>query len=159
MDTNATNHRRLQNEVRNLKNKAYEYEKMFKIIMVGDDMYHWTVTMYGPESSLYEESQFELDIILPVDYPFSAPRVKFISPILHVNVNNKGDICLNILKNDWAASLSIISVMVSIHALLASPNPDDPFNSELAQLYRSDKNTYEKQVRNFCLENNTSMKQ
>jgi ubiquitin-conjugating enzyme E2 D/E len=127
---------------------------MFKVKMVEDDIYHWEVVLYGPEDSLYEGYQFKLDIKLPNDYPFSAPRVKFISPIQHVNVNNKGDICLDILKDKWSASQNITSIMVSIILLLSQPNPDDPFNSELAQLYRKKESTYAETIKKFCKEHN-----
>ncbi len=150
----TTNLRRLQNEVRSLQNNDGEYKKMFRIKMVKDDMYHWEVILYGPADSLYEGYQFKLDVKLPNDYPFSAPRIKFLSPILHVNINNKGDICLDILKDKWAASQNITSIMLSIILLLSQPNPDDPFNSELAQLYRENKNKYVDMIKKFCKEHN-----
>lgn len=149
MNTTA-NLRRIQNEVKNLESQSQEYEKMFKINMVGDDMYHWSVILYGPEDSLYEKYQFKLDIKLPEDYPFSAPRVKFITPIQHVNINSKGDICLDILKDKWAASQNIKTVMLSILLLLSQPNPDDPFNSELAELYRTNQKEYVNKIKKSC---------
>jgi ubiquitin-protein ligase len=150
MSTTA-NLRRLQNEVSRLQNQMSDYEKMFKIKMVNDDMYHWEVILFGPEDSLYEGYQFKLDLRLPNDYPFSPPRVKFITPIEHVNINKDGDICLDILKTDgWAASQNIKSVMISIGALLACPNPDDPFNSELAELFRKNETEYAYKIKKSC---------
>jgi len=152
--TTTANHRRILNEVKNIENQASEYEKMFKITMVGDDMYHWEVVLYGPEDSLYEGSVYKLDIRLPNDYPFSAPRVKFITPIQHVNINSKGDICLDILRDEWRAAQNIKSVILSILLLLSQPNPDDPFNSELAELYRNNHKEYIRRIKKSCKENN-----
>lgn len=149
----TANLRRIQNEVKTLEKKCEEYDKMFRVNMVEDDMYHWQAILYGPEDSLYEGYQFKLDIVLPADYPSSPPRVKFLTPILHVNVNNNGDICLDILKNNWRAAQNIRSVLVSIRVLLADPNTNDPFNSDLAQLYRTDKQEYIDKIKKFCNEN------
>lgn len=144
----TTNLRRLQNEVKRLGEQQESYKNMFHLTMVDDNMFHWNVTLYGPEDSLYEGYQFNLDMLLPSDYPFSPPRVKFLTPIEHVNINKNGDICLDILKSEyWTASQNIITVMISIRVLLSNPNPDDPFNSELAALHRSNYDEYVRRIK------------
>ena len=148
--TSTANLRRIQNEIKNLQLKAAEYEKMFKINMVDDDMYHWNVTLYGPEDSLYSGYEFQLDTLLPNTYPFEPPRVKFLTSIQHVNINNNGDICLDILKNNWSASQNMTSVMISIIALLSQPNTDDPLNHELGELYRKNKTLYADRIKDNC---------
>jgi ubiquitin-conjugating enzyme E2 D/E len=150
----TANLRRIQNEIKHLdQSHTAEYIKMFKINMVEDDVYHWDVTLYGPGDSLYEGYEFKLDIRLPDDYPFSAPRVKFITPIQHVNINAKGDICLDILKDRWAPSQNIKTIILSIILLLSQPNPKDPFNADLAQLYRTDEKKYVQEIKRFCKKN------
>lgn len=147
---NTANLRRIQNEVKHLEDKSSDYEKMFKINMVQDDMYHWEVVLYGPSDSLYEDSQFRLDIRLPNDYPFSAPIVKFVTPIQHLNINNSGNICLDILKDKWSASQNITTVMLSILLLLNQPNSEDPFNPELANLFRTNHKEYIRKIKLCC---------
>jgi len=147
------NLKRIQNEVKMLKNENNQYEKMFSVNMVGEDMYHWQATLHGPEDSLYAEYDFKVDIVLPADYPFSPPTVKFLTPIQHVNINKNGDICLDILKNKWAATQNIFSVLMSIIVLLGNPNPEDAFNSDLAELYRKDKTDYVQKIKSFCEQN------
>lgn len=149
----TSNLRRIQNEVKSLENNTAEYEKMFSVNMVEDDMYHWHAILYGPPDSLYHGYNFKLDIVLPSDYPYSPPRVKFITPIKHVNVNSEGDICLDILKGNWIPSQNIRSILLSIRLLLAEPNPNDPFNSELANLYRKDKEEYIRTIKKACEDN------
>lgn len=68
----------------------------------------------------------------------AAPKVVFNTKIYHPNIDNLGRICLDILKDKWSPALQIRSVLLSIQALLASPNPDDPLNNEAAQLWKTD---------------------
>lgn len=152
MNTTA-NLRRIQNEIKGLEQNNEEYKKMFTIKMVDDNMYHWDIMLYGPADSLYEGYKFKLDLVLPTDYPFAPPRVKFITPIQHVNINTNGDICLDILKNEWRSSQSMRTVLLSIILLLSQPNYKDPLNSDLAELYRKDKKKYTKTIKESCDKN------
>ena len=147
---NQAHLRRIQNETINIKNTFKEYADMFAIQMVDDNMYHWRVVLNGPPDSLYENFKFNLEIVLSQDYPTKAPNVKFVTPIQHLNVNATGDICLDILKDNWSSAQNIISIVKSISLLLSYPNPDDPFNAELAMLYRDNKDTYESTVKQHC---------
>ncbi|AYV85290.1 MAG: putative ubiquitin-conjugating enzyme E2 [Satyrvirus sp.] len=142
--------KRLQNEINKLKTGMHEYEHMFEIDMVDDNMYHWRAILYGPEDSLYEGCKFELDVILPDNYPFFPIKVKFITPIQHINVNANGDICLDILKDQWTSSQTITTVMISIRLLLSTPNTNDAFNSELAEIYRTNKKMYTNLIKKTC---------
>lgn len=74
---------------------------------------------------------------MPEDYPMTAPKVVFNTKIYHPNIDNLGRICLDILKDKWSPALQIRSVLLSIQALLSSPNPDDPLNNEAAENWKT----------------------
>jgi ubiquitin-conjugating enzyme E2 D/E len=108
------------------------------------DMRNMTATIKGPEDTPYASGEFKLDIKIPNNYPFKPPVVKFITKIYHPNINKDGIICLDILKSQWTPALSINSMLVSIRSLLADPNPDDPLDSSIAQIYKTDRKQYGK---------------
>jgi ubiquitin-conjugating enzyme (huntingtin interacting protein 2) len=110
-----------------------------------ENMFHWKGFINGPSGTPYEGGRFDVDITIPNNYPYSPPSMKFITPIYHPNIK-QGMICLNILKSppggDWAASLTLGQVMLSVHELLSDPNPSDPLNAEAANLYKKDREAY-----------------
>ena len=149
MSTNF-NLRRLMNEVKGLANNEKANSLYFKIEQAGDNMYHWHGVIYGPDDSLYQGYAFKVDIELPNDYPEKALVIKFVTPIQHVNVNKDGNICMDILKKEWASTLNMTTILISLVSLLNNPNTEDPFNHELAELYKNNKSDYEKKIRYSC---------
>ena len=131
-----TNFRRILNEIRQLDRDTELCKKYFKINNKSDNMTNLRATVYGPEDSNYNGYGFDVDINLPVDYPVSPLKIKFITSIEHINVSRSGEICMDILKQSWSSALNIRAVLISLVSLLSNPNPDDPLNHDLAKLYR-----------------------
>mmetsp|Transcript_14119 Transcript_14119/g.26434 ORF Transcript_14119/g.26434 Transcript_14119/m.26434 type:complete len:546 (+) Transcript_14119:72-1709(+) len=94
----------------------------------------WRVLMEGPRDSPFEGGIFALNVAIPDDYPFSAPKIHFQTPIYHCNVNSNGAICLDILKESWSPSLTVLKCLISIQAMVEEPNPDDSLRQWIAEL-------------------------
>ena len=118
---------------------------------VGDDLFHWQATIMGPDDSPYAGGVYFLDIHFPADYPFKPPKIHFTTKIYHCNINSNGGICLDILKDQWSPALTLSKVLLSVCSLLTDPNPDDPLDKAIADLYINDREEYKKQARNFTL--------
>ena len=99
--------------------------------------------------SPYQAGVFFLDIHFPADYPFKPPKVliwrdhvvlvgcnvcytcptydklqvTFRTRIYHCNINSSGQICLDILKDQWSPALTVSKVLLSVCSLLTDPNP------------------------------------
>ncbi|BFU22803.1 ubiquitin-conjugating enzyme family protein [Entamoeba histolytica HM-1:IMSS-B] len=116
---------------------------------VGDDIFHWTATITGPDDSPYQGGLFFLDVHFPVDYPFKAPRVTFMTKVYHPNINKNGVICLDILKDQWSPALTLSRVLLSISSLLTDPNPSDPLDPEVANVLRANKKQFEDTAREW----------
>mmetsp|Transcript_62969 Transcript_62969/g.95039 ORF Transcript_62969/g.95039 Transcript_62969/m.95039 type:complete len:148 (-) Transcript_62969:81-524(-) len=109
---------------------------------VGEDFFHWQATIMGPGDSPFSGGVFFLSIHFPTDYPFKPPKVQFQTRIYHPNINSAGNICLDILKDQWSPALTISKVLLSVCSLLTDPNPDDPLVPEIAHLYKTNKERY-----------------
>jgi ubiquitin-conjugating enzyme (huntingtin interacting protein 2) len=78
-----------------------------------------------------------LEIHVPETYPFNPPKVKFLTKIWHPNISSvTGAICLDILKDNWAAAMTLRTVLLSLQALLAAAEPDDPQDAVVANQFR-----------------------
>lgn len=53
--------------------------------------------------------------------------------IYHPNVDLEGNVCLNILREDWKPVLNLNSVIVGIQYLFLEPNADDPLNKGMQE--------------------------
>ena len=105
----------------------------------------------GPSDSPFQGGIFQLEIVFPKKYPFKPPQVRFTTPIYHMNINQHGAICLDILNTSWSPVLTITKVLLSICSLLTDPNPDDPLDQSLAKLYKQDKDEYNRRARSYTL--------
>eukprot|EP00009_Paramoeba_aestuarina_P007161 CAMPEP_0201510270 /NCGR_PEP_ID=MMETSP0161_2-20130828/3031_1 /ASSEMBLY_ACC=CAM_ASM_000251 /TAXON_ID=180227 /ORGANISM="Neoparamoeba aestuarina, Strain SoJaBio B1-5/56/2" /LENGTH=159 /DNA_ID=CAMNT_0047905419 /DNA_START=51 /DNA_END=530 /DNA_ORIENTATION=- len=120
--------------------KALDEEEGDEIILYPkqeSDIFHWCGWVKGPPDTPYEGGTFELDIVVPKRYPLQPPTIRFVTKIFHPNIHwEKGDICLDLLKDAWSAVYTLQSVCRSIIALLAHPEPDSPLNCDAGNLMR-----------------------
>jgi ubiquitin-conjugating enzyme (huntingtin interacting protein 2) len=71
--------------------------------------------------------------------------MKFDTKIWHPNISSvTGAICLDILKNEWTPALTIRTALISLQALMCSPVPEDPQDGEVAKMYKTDINLFNK---------------
>lgn len=143
--------KRIQKELTEIQ--TTKHNNISENISVGpispNNLFEWVGTIIGPVGTVYQNGVFNLRIVYPVNYPFQPPNIKFTTTIYHPNIDINGDICLDILKHRWNPAYTIIHVLLSIVSLLSEPNPQDPLNTEAAELMTSDKKKYEKVVKSY----------
>ena len=116
-----------------------------------NDLFNWDATIIGPTETPYEGGIFYLKMLFPADYPFKPPKITFNTKIYHPNINSNGDICLDILKDQWSPALNVSKILLSICSLLADPNPNDPLSPEIAALYKFNNEKFIENAKEFTL--------
>uniref|UniRef100_A0A3P9PM22 Ubiquitin-conjugating enzyme E2 C n=1 Tax=Poecilia reticulata TaxID=8081 RepID=A0A3P9PM22_POERE len=102
-----------------------------------DNLFKWIGTIDGAQGTVYEGLRYRLSLDFPAGYPYQAPRVRFVTPCFHPNVDDQGAICLDILKDKWSALYDVRSILLSVQSLLGEPNNDSPLNTAAAELWEN----------------------
>ncbi|KAJ8908719.1 hypothetical protein NDN08_005424 [Rhodosorus marinus] len=109
----------------------------------------------GSMDTPYRDGFFHLEISVSSRYPFEPPRVRFLTPIYHPNIDSSGRICLNILnmppKGGWKPALNLSTVLGSIQLLLSEPNPDDALMVEISEQFVRKRELFDKIARELTL--------
>ncbi|KAJ2033950.1 Ubiquitin-conjugating enzyme E2 C [Coemansia sp. RSA 2337] len=100
-----------------------------------DNMLNWVGTLDGAPGTVYEGLTYKLALSFPSNYPFTAPTITFVTPCWHPNVDDRGNICLDILKEQWSAVYNVQTILLSLQTLLGDANPQSPLNGAAAQLW------------------------
>jgi len=126
--------KRLQSELMALMMSA---ESGLSAFPDGDNIFQWTGTITGGAGTVYEGLTFKLNLKFPTSYPYEAPQVTFLTPCFHPNVDQYGNICLDILKEKWSAVYNVRTILLSIQSLLGDPNLDSPLNGHAASIWHN----------------------
>lgn len=115
----------------------------------GDNIYDWVGTILGPPGTVYQGGVFFLEITFPSEYPFKPPKIIFRTRIYHCNINSQGQICLDILKDNWSPAFTVSKVLLSVIALLTDCNPADPLVGNIAQQFLTNREEHDETAREW----------
>jgi len=109
------------------------------------DLLNFQLTI-TPDEGMYKGGSFQFSFAINTNYPHDPPKVRCIPKIYHPNVDLDGNVCLNILREDWKPVLNLNSVMVGLQYLFLEPNADDPLNKEAAEEMRKNRDQFLRNV-------------
>ena len=139
--------------LKEIKEAARDADPTIRLAPDGENLLRWSATLKGPEDTPFETGTFVVRFSLPESYPLAPPRAAFETKIFHPNVHWKtGEICLDILKEQWSPALSIKTAMLSLQALLSSPEPSDPQDAVVARQYMDNLAEFNAQAKRWTKE-------
>ncbi|CDZ97215.1 ubiquitin-conjugating enzyme [Phaffia rhodozyma] len=142
------NIRRIQKELAEVHNSTGL--QAIRVETDDENVLFWKASIQGPDSGPYQSGVFDLNVSFPPDYPFKAPLIKFTTRIYHPNVDDEGNICVGLLKQDaWKPATKMATVLLSIYNLLSEPNPDDPLVASVAELYKTNRKEFDANARAY----------
>ncbi|KAK4704617.1 peroxin-4, partial [Phenoliferia sp. Uapishka_3] len=100
-----------------------------------EDLFKWSATIAGPSDTPFQGAVFEIAIDVPTTYPALPPVLGFRGKVFHPNVHFKtGEICLDVLKDQWSPVWTLASACLAVQSLLAAPEPSSPLNVDAGEL-------------------------
>ncbi|ORY72423.1 E2 ubiquitin-conjugating enzyme [Leucosporidium creatinivorum] len=111
-----------------------------------EDLLNFELTI-TPDDGMYKGGEFLFTFTINSNYPHDPPKVKCVPKIYHPNLDLEGNVCLNILREDWKPVLNLNAVMVGLQYLFLEPNADDPLNKEAAKDLRENRSRFAQNVR------------
>jgi len=97
-----------------------------------DDLMNFKVAIM-PDEGFYAGGRFQFSITIPSVYPHEPPKCHCDTKVYHPNIDLQGNVCLNILREEWKPILSISAVVYGLQFLFLEPNPEDPLNKAAAE--------------------------
>ena len=143
--------KRLRKELGDVNIETTRNTELIEVKMINDDLFQWTVNFHGQKNSPFEGGIFNMSFVFPKDYPFKPPKVKMNTKVYHPNISETGDICLDLLKDQWSPTISMYRIIISIKSLLIEPNINDPLNPDVARHYRLDKDGYHRTAKEWVV--------
>ena len=137
------NLKRLNMERKQLGGVNFEEVHYWAAPIKEDNLYLWQAKVAGPKGTCFEGGVFNLEIAFPAEYPFKPPKLTFKTKIYHPNIDENGEICLGLLKEQWKPGVTTEKVLLSVLALLAEPNPETPLVVEIGRVFKEDRATFE----------------
>jgi len=110
-----------------------------------DDLLNFKL-LISPDEGYYKGGQFAFTFKVGAGYPHEPPKVKCETQVYHPNIDLEGNVCLNILREDWKPVLTINSIVYGLQYLFLEPNPEDPLNKDAADVLQSNKRVFESNV-------------
>ncbi|KAK6523109.1 hypothetical protein TWF694_006007 [Orbilia ellipsospora] len=113
---------RILSEIRRIASNPHPY---YDVYVSDENIGFWKIIMQGPSQSAYSIGAFSLYLDMDESYPLFAPKARFITPMLHPNINKHGKICHSIFDRNWTTNTTNVQVLQSIFTLLSVPETTD----------------------------------
>ncbi|URE37030.1 NEDD8-conjugating enzyme [Musa troglodytarum] len=111
-----------------------------------DDLMNFEISI-RPDEGYYQGGTFVFTFQVSPSYPHEPPKVKCKTKVYHPNIDLEGNVCLNILREDWKPVLNINTVVYGLILLFMQPNDEDPLNHDAAAVLRDNPRLFETNVR------------
>ncbi|KAL5232271.1 hypothetical protein ABZP36_031047 [Zizania latifolia] len=111
-----------------------------------DDLMNFEIIV-RPDEGFYLGGTFVFTFQVSPSYPHEPPKVKCKTKVYHPNIDLEGNVCLNILREDWKPVLNIITIIYGLNLLFTQPNDEDPLNHEAAAVLRDNPKLFEANVK------------
>lgn len=110
--------KRVRKELTDMANDIYG-ASVYHLEPEEDDVLLLRGYVMGKVGTPYEGGKFCVKMQVPMNYPTKPPAVLFTTKLWHPNVGATGYVCMDLLNQHWAPTISMATLMLGLQTLLA----------------------------------------
>ncbi|KAG5794774.1 hypothetical protein H9Q69_006159 [Fusarium xylarioides] len=116
-----------------------------------DDLTHLVASLPIPPDTPYFGGTYSINVVVPDDYPFAKPSMKFNQKTYHPNVNcETGEISPGALGS-WEPTNTIKTTLNTIAKLLQQPDSNFPINEEANTLFLRNNSVFRERAQEWAV--------
>ncbi|EAY12658.1 Ubiquitin-conjugating enzyme family protein [Trichomonas vaginalis G3] len=128
-----------------------DYRGIKVVFPKSDDLLHFNIRI-KPTRGIWKDHNFDLKFDVPEEFPIAPPHVTLLTKIWHPNIDEEGNICLNIIKGDYNPTITILQIIQGIELIFVTPNPYSPLNNAAAEMLIHDESGFREKVEEYMEE-------
>ncbi|XP_064646751.1 NEDD8-conjugating enzyme UBE2F-like [Lineus longissimus] len=117
---------------------------------------HQFILIISPDDGDWHGGKYKFFIDVPEEYNMVPPKVQCKTKIWHPNINEDGEVCLSLLRQNsldsmgWAPTRTLKDVIWGLNSLFTDLlNFEDPLNVEAAEHHERDKHDFQRKVQDW----------
>jgi len=110
----------------------------------------------GPDGTPYENAVYRVHIDYTNEYPFRPPKLMVVNPPFHCNIDNFGNVCMDMLKDAWSPAFIIEKILLSFVLLLQDQRCENANCAEAATLFEESPDRFRSEARQRALQSRAS---
>ena len=88
------------------------------------DLFKWKMVIEGEQE--FTGGKFVVELDYSDNFPFQAPKIKFLTKVYHPNVSKEGGICTQALETNWVPTKSACDVVDFVLTTFRAPSDENP---------------------------------
>ena len=88
------------------------------------DVWKWRLVIVGQNE--FAGGKFIVELDFNDNFPFQAPKIKFLTKVYHPNISKEGGICTLALESSWVPTKSSCDVIDFVLTTFRAPNDENP---------------------------------
>jgi ubiquitin-protein ligase len=104
-----------------------------------------------PKLEPYCQCSFRIRFTLSHDYPFEPPKLRFLDPMYHPNIDTSGKLCSRLLNERYHPDLSLADIVKNAEQLISSFDEELVINMEAYKEYKNDRDEFNRKTLDFII--------
>ncbi|KAK8834967.1 hypothetical protein M9Y10_001600 [Tritrichomonas musculus] len=122
--------------------ESSQFDPEIQVFLYKSNIDKWRVFIKGDGDYIYKNKWWELSVSFPDLYPSQPPSFRFVTVPYHINVSSDGQICLDILNENYKAWMKVVNLIQEIKRIFIFEDLYSSFRLDACLEYYFDNQEY-----------------